>query len=163
MNEFKELHDFFVASVGAAAALIGLLFVAVSIAPEKIFGPTALPLRRSDAERAFTALSNVFFVSLAGLIPHAPLEAIAVIAALGVLQILFTGLALRRRYPTQFTWRNIGLVSLAIYVFEFISALRIAASGSRADSIVYIVMGLYAYALGTAWGLMGAKDAEPAG
>jgi hypothetical protein len=163
VNELKELHDFFVASVGAAAALVGLLFVAVSIAPEKIFGTTAAAVRRADAERAFTALSNVFFVSLAALTPHGPLSAIAVIAALAMAQIVLTALRLRRRFPGHFTWRNVGLISFAIYAFEFVSALRGVADESRADAIVYIVFGLYAYALGTAWGLLGAKDAEPAG
>jgi hypothetical protein len=162
VNELKELHDFFVASVGAAAALVGLLFVAVSIAPEKIFGANASATRRADAERAFTALSNVFFVSLAALTPRGPLQAVAVVAAIAMVQIVVTALTLRRRYPGKFTWRNVGLISLAIYAFEFVSAVRSAASESRAGTIVYIVFGLYAYALGTSWSLLGAKDAEPA-
>jgi hypothetical protein len=33
-----EFQPFFLASVGASSALIGLLFVSVSIAPERVFG-----------------------------------------------------------------------------------------------------------------------------
>jgi hypothetical protein len=159
VSELKELHDFFVASAGGAAALIGLLFVAVSISPEKIFGEAAIPEQRSNAERAFTAFGNVFFVSLAALIPRAPLSAIAVIALIAAGQIAATALMLRRRYARQISWRNIGLISMCIYIFEFISALRIGHGQSdNADTLVYIVLGLYAYALGTSWGLLGAKD-----
>jgi len=36
-----DLQPFFTASVAASSALIGLLFVSVSIAPERIFGEHA--------------------------------------------------------------------------------------------------------------------------
>jgi carbon starvation protein CstA len=160
VNELKELHEVFVASVGAAAALIGLLFVAVSIAPEKIFGSTASAAQRGDAERAFTALGNVFFVSIVALIPRAPLQSIAVVAVLGMVQIVATALQMKRRFPGEISWRNIGLISLAIYAFEFVSALQAQAGTRQPETIVYIVIGLYAYALGTSWKLLGAREPE---
>ena len=56
VNELKELHELFAASVGAAAALIGLLFVAVSVAPEQIFGRDA---RAERTQRCRTRLHRV--------------------------------------------------------------------------------------------------------
>src|SRR5436309_3446471 len=53
-----EFETFFLASSGASAALIGLLFVAVSIAPEKVFGSDAEAVRQAQALSAFTALVN---------------------------------------------------------------------------------------------------------
>lgn len=160
MNELKELHDFFVASVGAAAALIGLLFVAVSITPEKIFGATASAAQRGDAERAFTAFGNVFFVSLVALIPRAPLLSIAVVAVVAMVQIISTALRMKWRFPREISWRNIGLISLAIYAFEFVAALQ-AHAGTRApEAVVYIAIGLYAYALGTSWKILGSRERE---
>ena len=158
MNELSDLHEFFAASTGAAAALIGLLFVAISIAPDKIFGPNAGAAQRTNAERAFTALGNVFFVSMAGLIPHQGIDAIAVIAAIAMVQVVLTALAMNKRYPGYLSWRNAGLISLCAYGFELVSALRIHSGDPSGVKIVWVVLGLYSYALGISWVLMGAKE-----
>jgi hypothetical protein len=60
---------FFAASAAAAAALVGLLFVAVAVAPERIIKREAPPERQAVAESAFTALVNAFFISMGGLVP----------------------------------------------------------------------------------------------
>ena len=65
-----QFLDFFIASTGAGAALAGLLFVAVSLAPEQIVTRRAPMERRAVAGSAFTALINAFFISLVALIPH---------------------------------------------------------------------------------------------
>src|SRR5260370_22343121 len=62
--------NFFIASAGAGAALVGLLFVAVSIAPEQLVTRRAPMERQAVAGSAFTALMNAFFISLVALIPH---------------------------------------------------------------------------------------------
>jgi hypothetical protein len=156
VNELKDLHDLFAASVGAAAALIGLLFVAVSVDPDKIFGSGAAVNRRSDAERAFTALSNIFFVSLAALLTHAVQPTMVVIASLAIFNSLRLGWARFRLSPGWSGWRNLGLISVCIYVFELVAALGLNTSDASLDKIVYTVLGLYSYALGTSWGLMSA-------
>jgi carbon starvation protein CstA len=158
VNPFGELHELFATSVGAAAALIGLLFVAISLAPEKTFGENADPLRRAHAERAFTALGNVFFVSLAALLPHTALGAVAVIAFLAIVQIVGVGLRGRRSRAGSYNWREFGLLSLGIYGLELALAVRSLVSATTPDGVVYVIFGLYGYALSTAWNLLGAKD-----
>src|SRR5947199_7175513 len=65
-----EFANFFIASASAGAALVGLLFVAVSLAPEQIVTRRAPQERQAVAGSAFTALINAFFISLAALIPN---------------------------------------------------------------------------------------------
>jgi hypothetical protein len=160
VHALTDLHDFFGASVGAAAALVGLLFVAISLAPERIFGANADPKRRANAERAFTALSNVFFVSLAALLPRSSLGAIAVIALLAIVQTGQVAVAGWRARTEHYSWHEFGLISLCIYGFELVFALRLMAGADIRDGLVWVMFVLYAYALGTAWSLLGARDAE---
>jgi hypothetical protein len=73
-----QFTSFFVASAGAGAALVGLLFVAISVNPGRNAGPSAPPERQAVAASAFTALINAFFFSLAALIAADSLGAIAI-------------------------------------------------------------------------------------
>src|SRR5262245_53031301 len=63
--------EFFLASAGAGGAFVGLLFVAISIGPQRTFGLPAMTvaLRQLLAEAAFVTLSNGFVVSSIALIP----------------------------------------------------------------------------------------------
>jgi hypothetical protein len=75
--------NFFIASAGAGGALIGLLFVAVSIAPENTIMEGAPVERQASAGSAFTSLLNAFFISLGALIPINLGEIIIVMSLLG--------------------------------------------------------------------------------
>lgn len=154
MNELRDLHDLFAASVGAAAALIGLLFVAVSVDPDKIFGSNAQLKRRSDAERAFTALGNIFFVSLSALLTRNVRTTLVMIACLAIVQSLRLGWVRLRLAAGWSAWLNFGIISVCIYIFELVAALGLNTNEASVDRIVYIVFGLYGYALGTSWGLL---------
>lgn len=62
----SEWHELFVATAGAAAALAGLVFVAVSINIERILKLDELPAR---AQMTMLLLLTVVLVSIIGLIP----------------------------------------------------------------------------------------------
>ncbi len=79
---------FFAACTAATGALIGLLFVAISIAPDRTVGKSASPVRAAIAGNAFTALSNVFFITLVALIPAPTLA--SVLVAVGAVSIVAT-------------------------------------------------------------------------
>jgi len=154
----SEVHDFFVASVGAAAALIGLLFVAVTLAPDRIFGQTAHPQRRADATRAFVALANVFLISLAALIPHSGLEIMLLISVLSVAQLAREAVRTARHHPLGQVLRSFGAISLVIYIYEFVVIARTIMFGRGLEGLLGVIFGLFAYALATSWNLLGAKD-----
>src|SRR5581483_8938312 len=92
---------YFAASAGASAALIGLLFVAVSLAPERVFGRQALVAKQTEALSAFTALANVFFISLGALVPGLNIGMLAMIVALMSLAQTLSLLALWPRWRRE--------------------------------------------------------------
>jgi hypothetical protein len=80
---------YFAAMATAAAALIGLLFVAVSVRDDTIFGPNAMPGGEALAITAFTGLVNSFVVSLLGLIPKINVgEPAVIMAVIGIVAIV---------------------------------------------------------------------------
>ena len=77
---------FFAASLAADGALIGLLFVAIAIEPERTFGSSAALDRELAANGAFAGLVNAFLISMLALIPNINIGfAVIVIAAFSLL------------------------------------------------------------------------------
>ncbi len=143
------LHDFFVASIGASAALIGLLFVTISIQTEQIFGAEASGERLAFAGSAFIALVNVFFASLIGLLPHLNFGLVAVLGASGFVNSLLLLRDLRYRgsqspAPLEIWWGG----QLLLHPDD-LAAL---------DSVTYVLVFAYGIGLARAWELLGGSD-----
>ena len=158
-----EFQTFFLASAGASSALIGLLFVGVSIAPERVFGNQADPRRQAQAVSAFSALANVFFISMASLIPGIVLGVVITIVG-GISALQLVGLLLRVRQPTGSLVETVRgvvlfLASAAIYATEiFLGTVLWTHPGSLSalSGLLEIMLAAYAIGLGRAWQLLGA-------
>lgn len=162
--------NFFLATAGAGGALIGLLFVAVSIDRERTFGRRAHPLRQGVASSAFSALVNAFFVSTWALLPYANIGYVALIVSVAC--ILDTGrfcmdLFRRRAHLRLRSAGRLGLArlvaivapSLALYGYECVLAALLIQRPHTVDFIYAlggVVLGVYAQGLARAWELLGA-------
>jgi hypothetical protein len=154
----NDAKDFFAASVGSAAALIGLLFVAITLAPDTVFGASADPRKRAQAASAFVALANVFFVSLAALAGPAAPRIVVVLALLSAYQIVREGMLVGRLFPGALGLRRFAPLSLCIYACELVLAARLSLGVGDGHGLLYIALGLYGYALGAAWMLVGSRE-----
>ncbi|HET7467581.1 MAG TPA: hypothetical protein VFL29_13045 [Candidatus Dormibacteraeota bacterium] len=155
-------QPFFTASVAASAALIGLLFVSISIAPERIFGKEAVSSRQAQALSAFTALANIFFISFGGLMPDVPLGIMVTIVSIPALIQTLELLGRIGRWRTERAlYRGVFLflASAVVYSFELwigIQMWRDPTSQGWLSGLLDLLLGAYAIGLGRAWELMGA-------
>jgi hypothetical protein len=162
----SSFHDFFVASAGAGAALVGLLFVAVSIAPERTVMRNAPPERQVLAASTFTAMINAFFISLVALVPGINLGIITVImGALAFVNSLTLGwYFLRQLDSTKRTSRLAALVlvvfGLGLYGFEISQGVQLMIQAGEVDIVrvlASIIVAVYGLGLTRAWQLLGAQ------
>src|SRR5713101_3005037 len=124
----EAFNNFFLASAGIGATLVGLIFVAVSIAPEHIVQAHAPIERQAMAASSFTALLNAFFISFGALIPGNVGLFTLIMSALGLTTSSFLAWNLLKE---RVRWQNVVrrvfliLVSFIIYGYEFYCAILI--------------------------------------
>jgi hypothetical protein len=156
--------NYFLASASASAALIGLLFVAVSVVPDGIFRPMAPVGRRIRAVSAFVALLDAFFVSITALIPHTNIGYPAVAAGVSALiNTLSLGRHVWDERRQGRLWRPAVLLtgSLVIYGLQIWYAVPLILTPRLTDNVyglAYLLLGAYGVGLGRAWDLLGATN-----
>lgn len=159
----SSFTNFFIASAGAGGALVGLIFVAVSIAPEHIVQASAPVERQAVAASSFTALVNAFFISLGALIPFNSSIIILLMSLVGFLHSLYL---IRPLLLDRLSWKNLLrrsfliLLSLIIYGYEFyLGAYLLNHTGDIASlsSLCNVLIGIYGLGLTRAWQLLGAR------
>jgi hypothetical protein len=156
--------NFFIASASAGAALVGLLFVAVSLAPEQNVTRQAPQERQAVAGSAFTALINAFFISLAALIPNVTFGLVVVpISGFCLLTSLIQAWPLlrRRRDWLSFLRRAFLVVlSIVLYGTELLNGYQLLMTPSQSGIVYGLVSCLivaFAVGLVRAWELLGAQ------
>jgi len=160
----SEFVSFFIASTGAAAALAGLLFVAVSLAPEQIVTRQAPVERQAVAGSAFTALINAFFISLVALIPHFNFGTLIVpFSFVSLLTSLFQAWTLLRPFKSwpSFLRRAIMVcLSLGLYGTELRQGIGLITNPTQVAFVygmLFLLLGIFALGLTRAWELLGAQ------
>ena len=159
-----EFEDFFVASTGAGAALVGLLFVAIAVAPERFVMGGAPAERRAVASSSFTALLNAFFISFNALVPHTNIAwftlVMAVIGFTNSIFLAFTMLLKPPNWQTGIRRAILVLIGLVLYGVEFYFAVLLTRSPSDAEpvaALTTLVMSAYGLGIVRAWELLGAS------
>ena len=159
-------REFFLGSASVAGALIGLLFVAVSVAQESAASTEIAEIRSIRASAALTAFTNALTVSLFGLVPGS--GGVGLTAAIvAVLGLLFVGGAFFHVATAWHTGRVrlrelvflLGLV--AVFVIQLIAGLRLhrhAGDISDLQTICYVVIVCFLIGIARAWELVGGPD-----
>jgi hypothetical protein len=157
-----DFHDFFTASASVAGALIGLLFVAISVAGDRLARAEAEgQLHRIRAVAALTAFTNTLTVSLFALIPGEKLGGTSVaVAAVGLAFVAASLLSLIRRRQLRWGTARDGLflVGLAVtFVYQLIEGLNVPAHGGNSgavDAIAILVVVSFLLGIGRSWELI---------
>jgi hypothetical protein len=154
--------DFFVASAGVAGALIGLLFVAISVAPA-----AANPDQRLDldirAGVAFSALTDALVVSLFALIPGIDLAWPAIVVAVaGFCSCVALGLILARAHGLGHSSQlRLLAVQAAVFVYQLVVGVQFLdqpGDQSQVRTLAILTTVFFLIGIARAWQLIGARD-----
>jgi hypothetical protein len=158
----ENIHDFFVASGSAAGALIGLLFVVISVASERFARAEGAQHYRIRAAAAITAFVNALAVSLFALIPVHKIgptaTAVAVVGLTFVAAALLSLIRLRQgRWDTlrDALFLIVLAVTFVIQLIEGVDVINQAGDSGAVDTIAILVVVCFLIGIGSAWQLIG--------
>jgi hypothetical protein len=159
-------HDFFTAGASVAGALVGLLFVAVTVASEKLAATApGGQLHRIRASAALTSFTNALTISIFALIPADTIGPTAVaVASTGLLFVTASLLSLiRLRAVHRRTSRDmvflVGLI--ATFGFELISGIEVLVrpgNSGAVETIAVLVAVCFLIGIDRAWELVGGPE-----
>jgi hypothetical protein len=162
--------EFFLASAGTGGAFVGLLFVAISISPQRTFDAAVSGAPRQHlAEATFLTPINGFVVSSIALIPGVVVGWVALVpGVVGILTALHLSWLFARfhrhgraHYPH---WRDVlrvvslSFIATVVFAIESLVGLRLILRPTDVDAFRWlgaIIIGLYALAMLRAWTLLG--------
>jgi hypothetical protein len=160
-----EYHDFYVASASVAGALIGLLFVAISVRPERMEDEQETHAHRVRAQAALTAFINALAVSLFALLPDDLLGGTAVVVS--IIGLMFVGGTLLSARRTRVAGTNLVrdelfvIGQMAVFVVQLIYGVNLTVhphDGTARQTISILVIVCMLLGIARAWELIGGPD-----
>ncbi len=163
-------RDLFVAIAGAAGALTGLLFVALSVAPRPRMAQHPDVIRQVRAAAALVSFTNALAISLFGLVPHnligypaAVAGTVGLLFTLGGLRSILADPVARPRARSQ-----IGLILLLLGAFgvEIVAGIIVAvnpAERAPIDVIGNVLVASLLIGVARSWELVGDRDTGVSG
>ena len=162
MSTPDEFHDFFVASAGVAGALVGLLFVAVSVTLERLEEHGDTQIHRVRARAALMSFTNALVVSLYSLIPNERLGwaafVVAIVGSLFVVGALMSLLRLVGRRPGDLA-NALFLVGLeVVFVIQLLTGIVLINHPEREgpyQTLCVLVVVCFLIGVSRSWELIG--------
>jgi hypothetical protein len=167
----ESFKTFFLATAGAGGAFIGLLFVAISIVPQRTFDPMAAAGAQHQrlAEATLVTLFNGFVVSCVALVPGIDVGWIALVLGAACVLIAaqivgFLARSHRHEVSGRRPWLHrlrvvsLSLVATGMYASEGLLGLRLILRPTDVDALRWLavlIIGLYTLGILRAWTLLG--------
>ena len=164
----SRYQDFFLASSGASAAILGLLVVAVSIVNSDDQDRKTRERRTVLAGSAFLTLVDVFFVSIVSLTGGAVVFGVSSLV-MAIVGLLATSRLMPRakragNFSRGFPTRRLNIAFAAISAGGYSIQLGLAVAlltsthnSALQRALVLVIVGLYGSALGRAWEVTGIR------
>jgi hypothetical protein len=157
-------HDFFNGCASVAGALIGLLFVAISVSPGKLTGADASAEHQIRAAAAFSALVNTLVVALAGLLPGTNLADVGItLGAAGLATTAGLVIAAYREHKQKVGRGDVRMfvILIALYGLELANAVQLNGSprdGSGVSRQAWLLIFFFLFGIARSWQLAGARS-----
>jgi hypothetical protein len=153
------------AIAACAAALIGLLFVAISVAGRRRPDDRPIVVEQVRAAAAVLAFTNAIAVSLFGIVPGTNIGYPAIVLAIGgiVFTLAGTRSIFTARLPRRYWAQQLAFIAalLVTFAFELESGLELLHNprdGSAASKLCDLLIILLLIGIARAWELVGDRD-----
>jgi hypothetical protein len=162
----ETLRDFFLSSTSVAGALIGLLFVAISVSAGRIGRESAgTQFHRIRASAALSAFLNALTVSMFALIPGQKIGPTAlVVAIIGLLFVLASLLSLIRLRQVHWSAMReavflvVLVVTLVIQLIQALDVISHPHDVGAVQTIAILVVVCALIGIARAWELIGGPE-----
>jgi hypothetical protein len=158
-----SFYDFFNGCASVAGALIGLLFVALSISPEKLTGDDARAEHQVRAAAAFSALVNTLVTALVALLPGASLgDAGIILAGAGLATTSALVIVLHREHQQPIHRSDVRMLAIlfVLYGLQLANALQLDGSPRSVSGIDRqggLAIFFFLFGIARSWQLVGAR------
>ncbi len=158
----ERFHDLFLASAGVAGTLIGLLFVAISVAHERLTATDSAQAHRVRASAALYAFTNALSVSLFALVSGIeigwPALIVSILGLLFVVASLLSLLRVRGSQPDELRDAFFLLGLVATFAVQFVAgwmAIRHRHDSDPVQTLAILVIVCFLIGISRSWELIG--------